>query len=136
MTDVHYDPDLPLHYRDLKDTDAEAHSLEVSVIVISENGEDRDEMTWDNLTFPMWFIVKNDLKVLSEYLDHRLEILVKDGERELRGTEGTAIDGVTAQQILDGWREAQGSFRLVIEVEGDPKILGTVFVRENIGAET
>lgn len=114
-----YDPHMSLAYDDV-----DAPSLEVSVTIIDPTGVKKTRgMTWDNLTNPMFFLVANDLRPISEVLEDRPEILLPTGEKELPGTEGTAIDGVTGQQIIDGWRSRQGKYMVHITVHGDPDLL-------------
>lgn len=116
-----FDPKMRLEYPD------GAASLETTVTVQDpETGEERGGM-WDNLTHPIHFIVQNDLKIISEELVDRPKILIKDGERELRGTEGTAVDGVTKQAIMDGWRERQGKYTVEITCTGDPSVFDQVW---------
>lgn len=118
-----YDPDMDLGYRDLHDLEVEAKSIEVSLTFKDPNSDDEFSMMWDNLTHPMYFLVQNNLLPASEYLEERGEILLPEGEKELPGLEGTEIDGVTAQAVLDGWRAQQGDRTLVIEVDANPQIL-------------
>lgn len=117
-----YNPEMRLGYGDFD----ESSTIEVTVRIIGQRHQrgptQQREMTWDNLTSPMYFLVKNDLLPFSESLEERIEVLLPQ-DKELAGTAGTAIDGVTHQGILDAWRSRQGDKRLVIIVHGDPSLL-------------
>src|SRR4051794_12048920 len=113
-----YDPEMRLDYLE------DAPSLKVTISIIDPTGvKENRGATWDNLTNPMFFLVENDLRPISETLEDRAEILLPSGEEELPGTEGTPIDGVTGQQIMDGWRARQGKYSVSITVHGDPDLL-------------
>lgn len=115
-----YDPDMRLGYG------SEAPSLEVTLRVVDPDSDRTAEHTWDNLTNPLYLVVSQGWLPVSEELVDRLEVLLPEGERELRGTEGTEVDGVTGQSVLDAWRERQGAHRLLITVHGDPAQLEEV----------
>lgn len=125
---VQYDASMDLAYTVGEGIDGEdGKAIEVTVVVMDPlDHTHRNELTYDNLTNAMWLLVLNDLKPVNEYLAIREAMTVQGGEKEVPGLEGTALDGVTPQAILDGYRAQQGPFRVVIEVEGDPSILEAV----------
>lgn len=134
---VQYDAGMDLAYRVGEGFEGkDCKSIECTVVVIDPlDHSHMDELTYDNLTNAMWLCVLNDLKPLSEYLAPREEIVVTGGDKEVPGLEGTAIDGVTPQAIMDGWRAGLEKYRLVIEVEGDPAIIDRVNELEQVETE-
>lgn len=112
-----YDPGMHLAYED--DTPA----VEVNVTIRDPKTGTERACTLDNLTNVMWFLVSHDLRPIDERLVEKHELLLPDGERTLGGTEGTAIDGISGQDVMDGWRARQGAYAVDLTVLGDPHLL-------------
>lgn len=119
-----YDPHMELGY----DEGGLGNSPSVETVLVIRDLESGDEKSimFDNLTTPVYFMVSKGLVPFQETLIERPEILVPQGEREVRGTEGTAIDGVTGQAIMDGWRSQQADRTLEIVCLGDPSLIDEI----------
>lgn len=118
-----YDPDMELGYG----LETQCPSVETVLVIRDPKSGDQTEIMFDNLTNPVYFMVSKGLVPLQETLVERPEVLLKKGEEELKGTEGTAIDGVTGQAIMDGWRSHQADRTLEIVCLGDPSLIDEIF---------
>lgn len=117
-----YDPDMELGYG----YEENCPSVETSLVIRDPESGDQQEIMFDNLTNPVYFMVSKGLVPFQETLIERPEMLVPQGEKELKGTEGTAIDGVTGQAIMDGWRSQQADRTLEIVCLGDPSLIDEI----------
>lgn len=119
-----FDKDMRLEYRGLKELEYFGEdSIETELKIIGEDGKEAG-VVWDNLTSAMYFIVSHGMKPWMEEIKVKEDLVLPASlDKELAGTEGTAIDGVTGRMILEGYRKTQGPFYLSITVKGDPSIL-------------